>query len=104
MRIISAMLVPLRFMGCSLGYRVAGVPTQHIIMLDNNGKLVDPTGSIECHPDDNATDNAQFLEDRKKQVAAGKLGIDTAEELVTPPHHYTWKPCNGRVFVALRSL
>ena len=93
-------LVVLLFAACA--YRRAGVPTQHIVMLDNNGKIVDPTGSILCHPDDIYTDNVNFIEERRR---AKSLKDDMAANPVpAPTSKYSWQPCNGSISVKLRPL
>lgn len=77
--------------GCTMvvPYRIAGVPTQHIVMVDSNGRLMDPTGSVFCRPERFAEDRARFIKDRP--------------DLVPPPAKPTWTPCNGR-FNSIRLL
>lgn len=77
--------------GCTFvrPYRIAGMPTQHVVMVDSNGRLMDPTGSVFCHPERVAADNRAF---RTRHP-----------ELAAPPTAFTWKPCNGR-FNSIRLL
>jgi hypothetical protein len=77
--------------GCTMvvPYRIAAVPTQHIVMVDSNGRLMDPTGSVFCHPERGAEDRARFIKDRP--------------DLVAPPATHSWTPCNGR-FNSVRLL
>ena len=77
--------------GCTMvvPYRIAAVPTQHIVMVDSNGRLMDPTGSVLCRPKRYETDRKQLIKDHP--------------EFVPPPARPTWEPCNGR-FNSIRLL
>lgn len=72
----------LLFASCSYLKPLHGVPTQHIVMVDSNGRLMDPTGTSNCQ-------EANIQKDNENWVLAHKT--------VRPPETYRWKPCNGHL-------
>lgn len=69
-------------------YRVEAVPTQHIVMVESSGLLMDPTGSVICSEDTLQDDNDAFRRGNGKKQERSRF--------VEPPKSYSWKPCNGK--------
>lgn len=72
---------------CTYFPPIKGVPTQHIVMVESNGRLIDPTGTVRCRTDRLKDDNEAFIAESKKKHPT---------TTVLPPAKYNWKPCNGR--------
>lgn len=67
-----------------VAFRVDGAPPQHIVMIDTNGRLVDPTGDSDCASQNNPQWK-KLLDDQLK--GAG---------FPTPREQWSWQPCVGR--------
>ena len=80
-----AVVVPLLFSACSSlpgkPYSVRGAPPHHLVMIDTNGRLVDPTGNGGCHKGS----------DWKK-----RLQDDLANAHITDEALIKLRPCLGR--------
>lgn len=63
-------------------YRIAPVPTQHIVMVESTGRLMDPTGVVDCKKDP-PKDEGVFLDEKGRSFT------------VPLPRHYSWEPCDG---------
>lgn len=70
----------LLFASCAYFRPLHGIPTQHIVMVDTHGRLMDPTGTDLCRPE-------TIFEDNRRWVAA--------HGTAPPPSSYSWDPCNG---------
>lgn len=81
MDLLSLAVVTLLLNACAALHPLIGVPTQHIVMVESNGRLVDPTASSFCHPDTLDEDNDRWVR---------------GHHTVAPPTSRSWHPCNGR--------
>jgi pimeloyl-ACP methyl ester carboxylesterase len=87
--------------GCVVPYRIDAVPTQHIVMVDSQGRLMDPTGSVFCRKTDIDAENKAWVDAEYKAWVK-----DPSHEIrVAPPLIHSWTPCNGRInSMMLKSL
>lgn len=80
-------LSTLSLVSCSsvpgIAFRVNGAPPQHIVMIDTNGRLVDPTGDSDCA----SRSNPQWKQLLDEQLTTAGF---------TPREDWSWQPCVGR--------
>lgn len=78
-------------------YHLDAVPSQHIVMIDSYGRLMDPTGNIFCNPKmEEADRNRKVEEANRKWLEKLRQKKPKDAEGIRLPGHYSWNPCNGK--------